>query len=248
MFLKIILLIVCLLIIIIFYIQRNYRNLINLINKIFNITIKVKGLKYLDFMKNNKVILMSNHQEWYDGLVIDSVLEFSNINKEMFAVTKHNIFGDPSDNNIISNILALFKERLFKYFKLIPHERGNRLSGMNTQNKMLELLDNNKTIILFPEGTISYMGVSKEFKPGSFKMCADNNISIIPMTIYYNKQINKNGKFSLSNMFNLKVTVHIHKAISNSNWEELRTDTYNKIIGTLKDKYKELNINYEQPN
>jgi 1-acyl-sn-glycerol-3-phosphate acyltransferase len=247
MIFKIILVIVCLLLIII-YIQRTYRNFIHLINKIFNIRIKVTGLNNLDFMKNNKVILMSNHQEWVDGPVIDSILDFSKINKEIFGVTKYNMFGDPSDNNIISNILALFKERLYKYFHFIPYERGNNISGMNTQNRMLELLNNNKGIILFPEGTISYMGVSKEFKPGSFKMCADNNISIIPMTIYYNKQINKNGKFILSKLFNLKVTVHIHKPISNSNWEELRTETYNKIVGTLKDKYKELNINFEQPN
>jgi 1-acyl-sn-glycerol-3-phosphate acyltransferase len=117
---------------------------------------------------------------------------------------------------------------------------------MNTQNKMVELLDNNKGIILFPEGKTSYMGVSKDFKPGSFKMCAENNISIIPITIYYSDQISKNGSFVVPNVFNLKVTVHIHKPISNSNWEELRKEAYNKIDGTLKEKYKELNINYEE--
>ncbi len=248
MVLKIILIIIFLILIIMIYVQNDHKNLIKLFHNFFNIRIKVKGQKHLEYMKNNKVILMSNHQEFLDYMIIHSILDFSKIKKETFTVTKHNAFGDPTDKNGISHVLALFKQSLYNYFKFIPHERGNRVCGMNTQNKMLELLENDKGVILFPEGTVSYMGVSKEFKPGSFKMCAENNISVIPITIYYDKRISNDEKYVVSNVFNLKVTVHIHKPISNSNWEELRTQTYKKIVGTLKDKYKELNVNYEQNN
>jgi hypothetical protein len=87
MVLKIILIIIFLILIIMIYVQNDHKNLIKLFHNFFNIRIKVKGQKHLEYMKNNKVILMSNHQEFLDYMIIHSILDFSKIKKETFTVS-----------------------------------------------------------------------------------------------------------------------------------------------------------------
>ena len=241
-FTKILIIFICFIFLLFYYLKQDPYNFIQLLIIIFNIKIEIKGEENLKYL-NNRVLIMSNHQDPSDYNILYYYL--NNIsNKKIYTVTKHNILGDPLDKNIISNIMGLFKDKFYEYFKFIPHNRTNKDNGLETQNKILEKINENNTVIIFPEGTISRLGLSKEFKPGCFKLCADNNISIIPITIYYNKRIGLdfNNKYNVLNLKNVTATIEIHKPIYNSDWEKFRTNVYNTIIDPIKTKYKKLNI------
>ena len=241
MIIKIFVILICF-ILLFYYLKQDPYNFIQLLIIIFNINIEIKGEENLKYL-NNRVLIMSNHHDPCDYNILYYYLK--NItNKKIYTVTKFKIFGDPSDKNIISNIMGLFKKEFCNYFQFIPYDNTNKYNGLETQNKIVEKINENNTVIIFPEGKISRLGLSKEFKPGSFKMCANNNISIIPITIYYNKRVGYdiNNKYNVFNLINSIVTLEIHKPIYDQNWEILRTKVYNTIIDPLKNKYKQLNI------
>ena len=164
----------------------------NLIVNYFNIKIKVKNIHNLDNIKNKKIIIMANHLNGLDYCIIHQVIRKTNIN--MFSVAKHNVFGDKNDDNIISNILGLFKDRNYNFFNIIPYIRGDRESGKKTKQMMLKKLNNSNLVLLFPEGEATKSGIPQpnSFKPGSFNLCSENDIYILPITLKYDKKIGVN--------------------------------------------------------
>ena len=195
----------------------------------FNINIKIKNKKNLDiFNKTNKVIIMANHINGLDYGIIHSII---NSNKKIYAVAKHNAFGDKTDANIISNILGLFKNNTYKFFKLIPYVRGNKDSGNEVKQNMLEVINNGDTVLLFPEGETTRSGIPVSFKPGSFKLCAENNISILPITIKYDKKIgvNRTDPIDINKWHNVTATAIVHPMIINTDPDQLQEQVFQTI-------------------
>lgn len=212
--------------------RTNCNSFVNFVLNFFNTNIKVKGLKNLKNFNNKRIIIMSNHLNGIDyGVIVYSLTHYTKNKKKIFAVAKHNVFGDPTDKNIVLNSFTLIKDRMFNLLNIIPYERDNKKSGDNVKKIMLDRIDEGDTILLFPEGKPSRTGIPTEFKSGSFRMCADNDISILPITLEFNKKIGLDTKdpVKLEKWFDLKTTIHIHKPIYNKNWEVLMNDVFNKI-------------------
>jgi 1-acyl-sn-glycerol-3-phosphate acyltransferase len=232
--LKCIIIIIIILIILITTIINTISNktLINTILNILNTNITVKGIKNLKHYKNKKIIIMSNHYVGIDYLmIVHTINYYTNYSKNIHTIVKHNVFGDKNDGLTISNILALFKKDLYKFLNFLPYVRDLKDSGDEIKNKILDVLKHNDTVLLFPEGTGNKNGIPIEFKSGSFRLCADNNIHILPITIKLNKNIgaSRTEKIDLKDWFNIKAEVIIHKPIFDNDWNRLKEMVFDKI-------------------
>lgn len=73
------------------------------------------------------------------------------------------------------------------FFKTIDIavDRKSKIASFRAYKKAEELVKNNKTVVIFPEGKIDdeYPPRLHEFKAGSFKLAIDNQVDIIPVII-----------------------------------------------------------------
>lgn len=198
----------------------------------FNTNIKVYGKKNLKDYNNLKLVIMSNHHSALDQAIITQVIN-SNVvsDKKLYTVVKHNMLGDKNDKNYISNILGYFKTPLYSFFNFIPYIRGDKNSGLKIKRKIQKLLSKKNSLLLFPEGETTRDAIPKKFKPGSFRLCAENNIGILPVSLKFDKRVggNRGDKVKISRWYNANVIVYIHEPIFDNNWEKLSERVLNKI-------------------
>lgn len=86
------------------------------------------------------------------------------------------------------------KEELLKnpitriFFKSvdIPVNRDSKISSFRAYKRASQLLQEGKSVVIFPEGKIDhvYPPILQKFKPGAFRMAIDNNIPILPIVIH----------------------------------------------------------------
>ncbi len=118
----------------------------------------------------------------------------------------------------------------------LSYKIGNKTSGSEIKLKVLELFKKEDcNLLIFPNGNISNE-IPLPFKPGIFKLAAENNIKIRPITLKYNRfflQQDIKKDFSILEWFNLTVDVYIHNIQQNSDWEKLFNDCYNLVCKPL---------------
>jgi len=207
-------------------------NIINIILNILNIKIKVHGVNNLKYYNSKKMVIMANHYAGVDHPIIAHAISYhTNNSKKIYTIVKHNVFGDENDKSTISNFLGLFRKDLYKFFCFLPYVRDCKNSGNEIKNKMIDTLNNNDTILLFPEGTGNYNGIPTNFKSGSFIMCAENNISILPITLKLNKNIgeSRKDKVTIKQWFNLEADIIIHKPMFDKDWTKLKKNVFDQI-------------------
>jgi 1-acyl-sn-glycerol-3-phosphate acyltransferase len=231
---KYIIITIIILIILIILIIKTIKNktLINTLLNILNINIKVKGKHNLKDYKDKKIILMANHYSGVDYLILDHAINYNtNYSKKIHTIVKHNVFGDKNDDSFISNFLSLFKTDLYKFLNFLPYIRESKKSGSKIKEQMINILNNNNTVLIFPEGTGTKNGIPNNFKSGSFILCAENNIGIIPITLKLNKNVGGGqlDKVYIKDWFNLNAEVIIHKPIFSNDWVKLKEKVFNKI-------------------
>lgn len=216
------------------------KSVINFVLNYFNIKIKVKGVKNLSNHGNKKIVIMANHYTGIDYCVLEHIIKhYTSRFQHIYTIVKHNVFGDKNDRSTVSNILGFFRKDLYNFFKFLPYIRDNIKSGNDIKNKILTLLTKkNNTVLLFPEGTCTKNGIPQEFKSGSFRLCADNNIWILPMTIKYNKNIgvSRNDPININDWFNVNVLVTIHKPVYNKDWGVLKKQVFNLLTHKKKNE------------
>ncbi len=68
----------------------------------------------------------------------------------------------------------------------IPVKRESKISSFKAYKRATELLQQGKSVVIFPEGKIDdgYPPVLHPFKAGAFKMAVENNIPILPVVIH----------------------------------------------------------------
>jgi 1-acyl-sn-glycerol-3-phosphate acyltransferase len=181
---------------------------------LLNTKIKIHG--NTDALKNDNVLLMSNH---YDGIMDVAVLSklYYNHNKKNIinTVVKHNIIGDPNDKQIITDLLYYVKDSIIKSLYFIPYKRGDREHGKVVKNIIADAIEDNKNILIFPEGTTHIDGISKDFRHGIFQLAVEKKMNILPITLKYDKDIGseRNDPLNLHNLFDNTVDIYIHDLI-----------------------------------
>jgi 1-acyl-sn-glycerol-3-phosphate acyltransferase len=94
--------------------------------------------------------------------------------------------------------VELMKAPLFKtFFKGmdIPVNRKSKIDPHRAFIKAGEEIDKGRSMIIYPEGTISNEGVLKPFKNGPFKLAIDKQVPIVPVINLNNWKLLQNGGF-----------------------------------------------------
>ena len=205
-----------------------YNGLTYINNFLLNTEVKIHG--NTENFKNPKLLIMMNH---YDG-----VLDWHIINqlyyKNNTTNTLHTIVGDTEDNSFITKNLSYLKNAILNSLYFIPYKRGNKEDGVIVKDKIVKSLNNDKNILIFPEGTTRTNGIPRDFKHGIFQLAIDNNFDILPITIKFNKDIGveKDEALNFKGLFDNKADVYIHDILTSETEECYKNKDY---IG-LKDK------------
>jgi 1-acyl-sn-glycerol-3-phosphate acyltransferase len=197
-----------------------------LIKDIYSNKIKLHG--NTELLNNYGNIILSNHYNISDTNIIYSLMK-----NETYAVAKSDIFEEVIKNKTISTIL---NKVIFRGFNLISYKRKDKVDGLKVKKKILKLINKNKNVLIFPEGTSTRNGVPKNFKNGIFKLASEYKIPILPITLKFEKDVGLNvkDKFRIKNLFNNKLDVYIHDEIISSDWEYLKKQTFNTIVNCSK--------------
>ena len=216
--------------------NRNINNYYNIFINCFNIKISVYGRKNLLNIHKEKIVIMSNHMSAVDFVTITHVINYyTKEQKNIYTIVKHNLFGDKVDKNVVIKMLGLIQPKLFDKLRFIPYVRGNKDSGNFIKNKIIKTVNNKNTILLFPDGKSIKDGIPVDFKAGSFKICAENKIKILPITLKYKEDIGigTHEKVNINKWFDINAILYIHPLIYDDNWDVLRTKVFETILKPL---------------
>jgi 1-acyl-sn-glycerol-3-phosphate acyltransferase len=234
---------ICLIIIVIFFNMISYlllpkyfssivfNNCFEWLISLFNLKINIHG----NIIPEEHIIYASNHYAGIDFAIFKFI--FSKYRRTLYTVADNNLV------NIGGYITFLFnniKKHFYNSLNIISYKMGNKESGSDVKSTILELFKNEDcNIMIFPSGSVRTIDniLPLPFKPGIFKLAAENNIKIRPITLKYNKpflhQVHTNTN-SIKEWFNLTVDVYIHDIQQNNDWEKLREDCYNLVCEPLK--------------
>ncbi len=190
---------------------------------LMNLKINIHG----NIEPDENVIYVSNHVGGFDFFVLKYLL--SKYRRNLYTVVYDNMVDI---KGYIKFCLYNIKHIFYDLLNFICYKRGDKESGSDVKSKILDLFKKeNCNLLIFPSGYVSN-NINAPFKPGIFKLAAENNIKIRPITLKYNKILlnqNRSKNFSLEEWFNLTVDVYIHEIQQNSNWEILMKDCYELI-------------------
>jgi 1-acyl-sn-glycerol-3-phosphate acyltransferase len=127
----------------------------------------VVGTENIVQLNGKPAVYISNHQSWLDAYALFWI-DFVSLK----IVLKRELMLIP----VVGWALNAIGH--------IPFNRSNKKSGSNAIKDCVDLLENNASVFLFPEGTRSKDGKLRPFKIGAFKIAVDNNVPIVPITIH----------------------------------------------------------------
>ena len=106
---------------------------------------------------------MSNHLNGIDyGVIVYTLAHYTKNKKKIFAIAKHNVFGDKTDKNIVSNSLTLIKDQMFNLLNIIPYERDNKKSGDKVKKIMLDKIGDGDTVLFDNDMNITHRFTPKK--------------------------------------------------------------------------------------
>ena len=149
---------------------------------------------------NEKFVLVGNHQENYDIIVLKPIFKYQTIN----FIAKESLIGVP----VIGKWITLLGN--------LPISRYADRSAAETFVKAIKQVRNGMTMGIFPEGRRSFGNKLIEFKPGAFKLAIKPKTDILTVTIYNFSNILKDYPFKKQ-----KVYVHVHKLLKYEEYKDL---------------------------
>jgi 1-acyl-sn-glycerol-3-phosphate acyltransferase len=154
--------------------EKKYWEILN--NIIISNKIKYINKNVLDDLSHG-VIIVSNHMNITDVLLIKKKIN-------CHVVVKNDIFNT---GYILNNFSSIINDKC----GFIPYKRGNIKSGKIVKKKILNLINNNDNVLVFPEGTSQITSKNiLPFKKGLFHIASQHNIPILPVVINYTVKFN----------------------------------------------------------
>ncbi len=186
------------------------------VGNLTNIKIKTINTKYINNFTKDRLIIMSNHMNGSDYIPIAQVFNNLNKNKKIYTIVTSKLVSAEENKNILTNTINMFGNSFFKFCNFISYTKRDKESGQKVKELMLEEINNNNTILVFPEGIVTKNGIPTSFKPGSFELCKEHSISILPISIKYttNIGVNEGDNTKFMDWFNLEPTLYIHDIIN----------------------------------
>jgi 1-acyl-sn-glycerol-3-phosphate acyltransferase len=190
------------------------------------------------------------------GSGIIPVLNYKSPSKKMpkpcIFVGNHTSYLDIVLSTLYIDHLALYmaKAELLKvplfniFFKGmdITVDRKSRINSHKAFISAGQEIEKGRSMVIYPEGTISESGKLKPFKNGPFKLAIDKQVPIVPIVNLNNWQLLQNGGYFKSNgRPGFARTVILEpietKGLTDDNVNELREKVYNLINDTLTTYY-----------
>ena len=185
---------------------------IRTVNYVQRISVKTEFKEYFDPEKT--YLITPNHQSNSDITILLEIFT-----TPVIFVSKSSMSKVPLVKDWMNLINSIFIDR---------HDIRGQIRVMN---KVLDKINQNKSVVLFPEGTRSLTFKMNKFKSGSFKTAPKTHIDILPLTI--------NNAYKIKNRFPFKstdVTVYIHKPLTYEEYKDMSTQelaaTVQNIIET----------------
>jgi len=135
-----------------------------LIKGLCMVKIEVEGSENLSH--NNNYIIISNHRSYTDILVALAAVPF-----QFFWLAKKSLFKIP----VIGQAM--------KACGYVPVEREKYISAVESLEKVKTLLQNGKSIWVFPEGTRTPKEVLGKFKRGAFILARQTGVPLLPIAL-----------------------------------------------------------------
>lgn len=111
-------------------------------------------------------VVVANHESFVDMLLI------SHLPTEMKWLSKLEIIRIP------------FLGWMMRLARDIPLDRNDRNAGAAALDECRRRLDDNVSVMIFPEGHRSTTGDLNKFKPGAFRLAIDNGHPILPLAVH----------------------------------------------------------------
>ncbi len=156
--------------------------------KILKIKITVNGKELLN--KNSNYVYISNHL----SLIDIPVLTFG-LNDNFRIIYKKELEKIP-----------LFGLGM-KYSPFIPVSREGGAEAKKTLSSAIEAMKENKSILVFAEGTRSKDGTLGEFKRGAFLLAEKAEKQVVPVTIKGTNLVLPKGKFNYKKGVNVEIII-----------------------------------------
>ena len=130
-------------------------------------SVKITGREKLDMSKS--YVFVSNHQSQLDILILYRLFF------PVRWISKAEVFRLPAIGwNMVFN-------------GDVPLKRGDKESIRQMMDRCRQLLRQNISIMIFPEGTRSKTGIMRPFKPGAFILAKEAEKPIVPLVINNSK-------------------------------------------------------------
>ena len=159
---------------------------------------EVTGLEHID--KNKTYIVVSNHLSYLDIPTLFRILPLN-----LHFIGKHQLKKAP------------FIGWYMQATGMIFINRENKREAVKSLDEAALLIKNGKTVLVFPEGTVSEDKTIKKFKKGAFTLAIKSGIEILPVSLKGTSDvwpIDTNHKFNRGT-----VKINIGKPIAVDNIE-----------------------------
>ena len=131
------------------------------------VSVTVHGQEYIDVVKGQGAVFISNHQSWLDAYALFKIPDLP-----LKVLLKKSLTLIP----VVGWVMALIGH--------IPLDRGSKEARRQAVEQCASVLQSGVPIFIFPEGTRSKEeGKMRPFKAGAFKLAKEANVPIVPMTI-----------------------------------------------------------------
>jgi len=111
------------------------------------------------------ILYVSNHQSFLDPIIVGLT-----INRPFFALARKTLFKNPAFAWLLRSLNTI----------AVDQESGNDKGAMRV---CIEVLKNNESLLIFPEGSRTLDGKTQAFEPGMMLMIRRTKPTIIPIAI-----------------------------------------------------------------
>ncbi len=124
----------------------------------------------------------------------------------------------------------------------ISVNRKSKIDAPKALIKAGEAIDKGRSMVIYPEGTISTYGKLKPFKNGPFKLAIDKQVPIVPVVNLNNWELLQNGGYFKSNgRFGIAKTVVLEPIETTGMTDENLVDLRERVFKLINDTLHEYN-------
>lgn len=163
------------------------------------------------------VVYVANHSSYLD------IYSFAYLKRRIKYVSKAEIFKLP----IVGWAMEMAGN--------VPLRRMNRRGQMEAYRKMVAVVRNGLSLVIFPEGTRSASGRMRRFQSGGFRAAKQQNAPVVPVTILGTREVMPSHAWVPLRYPTAPISIVIHPPLDSSKLSvnELRDLAYEAIDSAL---------------